>query len=155
MTGMVAMAAEMALVAVLADAAACDLRARHIPNRDPALAALAFLAAAAFTFEPGALLLHLAAGAALLALGAALFARGLWGGGDAKLAAALGLWTGFAGMPRFLMVMALAGGVLALAVLALRRPAAPAANPQAVHLPYGVAIAAAGIDWVARTGFSG
>ncbi|HLO78065.1 MAG TPA: hypothetical protein VK196_16545, partial [Magnetospirillum sp.] len=60
-------------------------------------------------------------------------------GGDAKLMAAAALWSGFFAMPRFALVMAVAGGVLALVMLIARGRRA--------RVPYGVAIAVAGLDW--------
>jgi prepilin peptidase CpaA len=84
----------------------------------------------------------------------------LIGGGDAKLIAAMALWTQFSAMPRFFVVMALAGGVLAtvfmlkarLARSAVSETADAAASPAETpirkeRVPYGVAIAVAGIDF--------
>jgi prepilin peptidase CpaA len=60
-------------------------------------------------------------------VGFVLFAIGMkFGGGDAKLLAALTLWLGFADLPVFLVIMALTGGVVALAVLTLRQFGIPA-----------------------------
>jgi len=102
---------------------------------------LAFLLLGANGLPVQDLAWHAAAAVAVFAVGAALFALGVWGGGDVKLCAALALLTGFSDLPRFLFVMAVAGGVVALAVLALRGRAAGG------QVPYGLAIAAAGIDW--------
>jgi prepilin peptidase CpaA len=82
-----------------------------------------------------------------------MFAVGWIGGGDAKLFAAAGLWMGLTALLPFLMVTALAGGGLAVSLLALRsvwlrplmvrgprwvsRLATPGEN-----VPYGIAIAA-------------
>lgn len=131
-------------VALLLAAAVSDLRSFHIPNAIPiALATvvgvLAILGHAAVPWQSA-----LAAGATAFIAGFALFAVGIWGGGDAKLLAAASLWTGFAAMPRFLAVMVLAGGVVAAAVLVRRRLGGPSA---AAGVPYGIAIAAAGLDW--------
>lgn len=141
----------------LIDAAITDLRAFRIANRSPLILLAAFVpAAVAAGLDWQDWLRHLGAGMALLVVGVLLFARGVWGGGDAKLLPAAAVWTGFAGMPRFLMVMALVGGVLAvLALLARRVPLGPAGPvrawgerlAEAGHVPYGVAIAAGGIDW--------
>lgn len=164
MTVTAGLVAELVFAALLVDAAIADARGFRIPNRGPLLIALLFPIIAAFVLEPREILLHFAAGAVLFAAGAALFARGIWGGGDAKLIAAIGLWTGFAGMPRFLMIMALTGGVLALAVLAARAlmPQPATANApwhrriaHAGHLPYGIALAFGGLDWVLRVGLRG
>ncbi|SBW11732.1 Membrane protein [uncultured Alphaproteobacteria bacterium] len=149
-----------AFAALLADAAISDLRGFRIANRDPCLIIILFTITSFFRLDLREVLAHLFAGCVLFAVGAALFARGVWGGGDAKLAAAVGVWTGFAGMPRFLAAMALTGGVLALAALAARALTARPATADAPwcarvahggHLPYGVAIGAAGLDWMLRT----
>ena len=83
--------------ALMAYAAASDLFTMTIPNR--ALAApgggLRGLRARSAGHAGARILLHLAAGAAVLAVAFALFAFGWIGGGDAKLAAATALWLGF------------------------------------------------------------
>jgi prepilin peptidase CpaA len=139
-------------------AAVTDVRARRIPN---AASLLLIAAYAAFVVAHGVPMpwwSGLAAGGLLLALGLPAFALGWFGGGDVKLAAALGLWAGLEGLGAFLAVTAGAGGVLALVVLgsaALRtlRPAADgraASRPEAT-LPYGVAIAAGGFWTLSHT----
>lgn len=164
MTGIAALATELALVALIGGAAFSDARGFRIPNRIPISILLLFAVVAGARLAPRDILLHLAAGLALFAAGAALFAKGIWGGGDAKLIAAVGTWTGFAGMPRFLVAMALAGGVLAILMLAARGLAPRVAGPDAPwhwriarsgHLPYGVAIAVGGLDWILRVGVPG
>ncbi|MBC7950771.1 MAG: prepilin peptidase [Rhodospirillaceae bacterium] len=142
----------LVFVAALVDAAASDLRAFRIPNRDSLLIAVAFgLAVPAFGFGLEAAAWHVAAAAAAFTVGAVLFVLKVWGGGDAKLVAAVTLMTGFAGLPRFLLVMALAGGMLSLVLLLLRRLPANGSWGARVaasgHVPYGVAIAAGGMDW--------
>jgi prepilin peptidase CpaA len=60
------------------------------------------------------------------------------------------LWIGPAGLPRFLLVMALTGGLVALAALLGRRAEAGSLRPLLRgHVPYGIAIAAGGLDWAA------
>lgn len=164
MTEMEALGIGLALAALFAYAGFTDLRGFRIPNGVPVLIFVLFAVVSAFVLEPREILLHLAAGVALLTAGAALFAGGVWGGGDAKLIAAIGTWTGFAAMPRFLVVMALAGGVLALLVLAVRATAPRDSGEDAPwhvriarsgHLPYGVALATGGFDWLLRAGMIG
>lgn len=124
----------------LVAAAVRDLRDRTIPNLLPAILVAAFVPAAWFgQLGAGGTALHAAAAVTALAVAAALFALGAWGGGDAKLVAAAALWIGFVPMPRFLLIMALAGGVLALALLL--------AQGRRAKVPYGVAIALAGLEW--------
>lgn len=147
------------LVGALLDAATSDLRAFHIANRDSLLIVAAFVAAVpALGLGVEAALWHAAAGALVFAIGAGLFALGIWGGGDVKLTAAVALMTGFADLPRFLMIMAIVGGMLAgLILLAGRLPLAKAGPVKlwgqrlasSGHVPYGVAIAAGGLDWAA------
>ena len=60
--------------------------------------------------------LHVLTAAILFALGFALFSAGLFGGGDAKLMAAAGLWFGSAQALPFLAYTVIAGGILALCV---------------------------------------
>jgi prepilin peptidase CpaA len=130
-----------------------------IPNRVClAIAALypAYVLAngGAIDWQGGALL-----SAATFAVGAVLFALRLAGGGDIKFMTAIMLWVGPELFWPFMMVTALAGGVLAVAVLlangAWRSVAVrvigmasgleQAALPQTLHVPYGIAIAAGGL----------
>ena len=60
---------------------------------------------------------HLAAGAILFAIGFACFSFGLFGGGDAKLMAAAGLWFGTSQTLPFLLMTVVAGGALAVIVM--------------------------------------
>jgi prepilin peptidase CpaA len=91
----------------------------------------------------------------LFGAGAAAFAVGAFGGGDVKLLAAASLFAGPALISDFLMVTALAGGALGIAILAGAPigPDVPAADATVRSrlrggLPYGPAIAAGGL-WVA------
>src|SRR5205085_3415209 len=63
----------------------------------------------------------LLAAAAVLAVGFALFWRGIIGGGDAKLIAGATLLVGYHDLFAFLFLMSLCGGVLAVAVLGQHR----------------------------------
>lgn len=108
----------------------------------------------------------LAAAICMLLVAAAAFAFGIFGGGDAKLIAAMALWTQFGGLARFVVVMSALGGILGLVWIIRRRLGGrdriPAAAPDGsapdaeqtstqpapfAHLPYGIAIALAGIDF--------
>lgn len=99
--------------------------------------------------------LSLVCAAALFAAGGAAFAAGALGGGDVKLLAASSLFAGPGLLSDFLLVTALVGGALGVALLAGAPigPVAAAPDP-AVNtrlrsgLPYGPAIAAGGL-WVA------
>ena len=89
--------------------------------------------------------------AAVFAAGALLFSRGLMGGGDVKLLAAAALWAGPATTPALLVVTAVLGGILAVALLsplvlrAVFAPAAAGAALKRMPVPYGVAIAGASL----------
>ncbi|HVH75891.1 MAG TPA: prepilin peptidase [Stellaceae bacterium] len=100
----------------------------------------------------------------VFAIGAALFARGLIGGGDVKLLAAAVLWSGAGGTPQLVILTGLFGGVLALFLLtplgmqlsALRGAALGPADSalESNSVPYGLAIAAAAIIVVVPPHFS-
>lgn len=91
---------------------------------------------------------NLAVFAALLAVGMPLFAAGKLGGGDVKLLAVSGLWFDLKGGLLMLTTVLLAGGALALLVLALRLfnwNETALGRVQLLNagsgIPYGVAIA--------------
>lgn len=133
-------------------AALTDATSYTIPNRLSLMAAGAFpLAALAAGLSLQALGVSLALGFVALLLGMGLFALRIVGGGDAKLMAACGLWLGWSGFTPFLVWTAVAGGVLAVTLLAGRKLHlyTPAATPAWLrrlltpgeNVPYGVAIA--------------
>lgn len=133
-----------ALAALLLYAAWGDLRTRTIANRlnlAIALGAPLWWLAQGLPWWPGA---AIQVGIALLvfAVFAGCFALGMMGGGDVKLLAALALWLPPVPMMRMLVVMALAGGVLTLACIALHRARKAQGQPE---IPYGVAIAFAAL----------
>lgn len=78
-------------------------------------------ASAMGSLEPMMIVWSLGAGVAMLFAGFALFAAGVFGGGDAKLFAASSVWFGWPGLYRYILLVALLGGLLALVVLCLRR----------------------------------
>lgn len=113
--------------------------------------AVAFIAGLSWA-EAG---IHLAVGFAALAAGVALFAAGLIGGGDAKLFAAISLYVGAAGFGTYVFAVALAGGILACILLALRYASRFGGVERlsglkhlamsGAGIPYGIAIAAGGL----------
>ena len=90
---------------------------------------------------------NLAVFALMLGAGTLMFSRGILGGGDVKLLAAVALWTDFADAVRLIASIFIFGGVLAL-VIVFGRVVAPASlstriavlKPKA-GIPYGIAIA--------------
>lgn len=129
--------------------AALDIRSRRLPNWLNLVVALGFFPWAwAMALGWDQLAIHVGVGIAVLGVGFGLFAAGVIGGGDAKLGAAVALWIGLSfDLLRFFLVMSLAGGVLAVCALIWQR----ATHRQLTRaLPYGVAIAAAGLDYWLR-----
>ena len=108
--------------------------------------------------------LHLSAGLVVLIVSFVFFSRGWIGGGDAKLAAAAALWFGFTDLLNFLLIASVFGGALTLLLLFVRTQPLPFAavmppwvlrlHDQATGIPYGIALAAAGLlvyqhsDWI-------
>ncbi len=141
---------------LMAYAGASDLLTMTIPNRlSIALVVLFGPLALWCGLDATTILVHVAAGAAVLAVTFGLFAAGWIGGGDAKLAAATALWLGFDTLPDYLMLAAIAGGALTLAVLALRLAPLPLfaeswswlsrlKDPKS-GVPYGIALAGAAL----------
>ena len=64
--------------------------------------------------------LHLLVGAIAFIASVGLFFLGVYGGGDAKFIPAVMLWLGPAGAAPFLVVTALAGGILTIVIVILR-----------------------------------
>lgn len=134
------------LALLLIVAAVVDVRSFTISNRlslAVALLAPLFWWSVDLPLWPGAALQLAMAVAVFVAL-AALFYAGMMGGGDVKLAAALALWLSPPSLIRFLVVMAIAGGILTIGLVGLHRLRRRPGRPE---IPYGVAIAAGGI-WV-------
>src|SRR3981081_520339 len=148
----------MVFAVVMAVAAFEDFRRLVIPNLLPVILCIAwplhFAAAPSLIGALGAIGCALA----VFLVGAALFARGFLGGGDVKLLTAATLWAGAAGTPA---LPGLAGGLggevrlvslvpfgaqLAEASRAFLAPSAISADHDAAKsVPYGVAIAGAGL----------
>jgi prepilin peptidase CpaA len=142
--------------ALMAFAAAYDLTTMTIPNKLTAAVALAFFGAVMLCRLPASeIAWHLGAGLLVLAVTFAMFAAGWMGGGDAKLAAAIALWLGFADLLDYFVLASILGGLLTMALLIARRwplPAMLARLPWALKLhapetgiPYGIALAIAAL----------
>lgn len=125
-----------------------DITQYRIPNRVCLAMALLFPAAQWISPYPVDVLPHAMTALALLGVGFMLFIPGLFGGGDAKLLAVCGLWLGPTLTPMALMLTALTGGLLSLLLLVLRAVTPPgdvAVLRKGAPVPYGLAIAAAGL----------
>lgn len=151
-------------VGILAIIAYGDVRMRRIPNALCLAIATLGLARIALAHDTAAASQTLAAGAVIFAVTFLLFWRGAIGGGDAKLVAAMALLIGHEELLSFLFLMSLCGGALAVATLAqnnlrllhwrlsgrermppVTETAGSIAAPVGSTVPYGVAVAAAGV----------
>lgn len=135
----------MALLAVLMIVAAVsDLRSRTISNNlnaAMALLAIPFWIAIGLPLWPDVPIQFGAAFAVFLVF-AGLFAIGAMGGGDVKMIGAVMLWMPLPLFLPMLTIMAIGGGILS-AVMLVHVKLRPSDGP--VEVPYGVAIAAAGL----------
>lgn len=135
----------MALLGLLMIAAAIsDLRSRTISNE---LNAVIALLAIPFWIVSGLALwpdiaIQFGAAFAVFLVFAGLFAIGAMGGGDVKMIGAVMLWIPLPLFMPTLFVMAIGGGILS-AVMLIHMKLRPSDKP--VEVPYGVAIAAAGL----------
>lgn len=147
----------------MAFAAISDLTTMRISNRLVLLVVGGFLVAALLanlTLQDFAL--HLATGLGVLVLAFSFFAMGWIGGGDAKLAAATGLWMGIPWVLPYIVYGGLLGGALTLILLSLRQYPLPTQlasvtwidklHHRQTGIPYGIALAAAGLITYSQTG---
>lgn len=147
-----------AFAAVLLLAATSDLLHFRIPNAMVAVVLLLYPVWVVFSPQPQAWPIALGIFAGTLVIALFAFRFGLLGAGDGKLLAAVLLWAGPAYSATALLIMAVAGGVLALLYGTVARFALAGAverlggvqlrnNLLANRLPYGIAIAAGGIHF--------
>jgi prepilin peptidase CpaA len=137
-----------------------DVRSRRIPNGLSIAVAGLGLTRIAVIGDWSAAMSTLAAAAAVFGVALAMFWRGWLGGGDAKLLPAAVLLVGYHDLFEFLLLMSLCGGLIALAILMARKLEIPlrhlfpspvqaragsSAAPARPSVPYGVAIAMAGV----------
>jgi len=137
------------LAAMLLAAAFTDIRSRTISNAlNAAIALLAplFWWSAGLSIWPD-MAIQIALGLTIFLIFAAIFAMGMMGGGDVKLIGALALWLPFSPLMRMLLLMAIIGGVLTLVMLVAHKIRKSKA---AIEVPYGVAIAVAGLWAIAE-----
>lgn len=147
---------------LLVAAAAQDLRTMRIANEFSLAIVALFAIVAATDLAAGELSLRalgvaLACAAGVFAVGTAAFAAGALGGGDVKLLTAVSLFVGPERLFDFLAITAVAGGLIAVAILAgapIGRPVAAGGGSLRARLhggmPYGPAISAGGL-WVAAS----
>jgi prepilin peptidase CpaA len=153
---MIAFLAQTLLPFLVVVAGAHDFLTLRIPNWLNAFIALAFFPLAITTGMPAeAMLWHCLTGVVILAVGFGLFLGCYIGGGDAKLLAGAGLWFGWPDATPFLVLTALAGGVLALGykfwrMIKIEQEVRDIGWAKRLlsfngNLPYGIAIAAGAI----------
>lgn len=146
----------LAFPIAMAFAAANDLFTMKIPNVISLALIAAFVASAAWVGMPlQDFMTHVGIGAAVLVVTFALFSMRMLGGGDAKLMAAGALWMGLDNIVFYIAYVTIFGGMLSVAILLYRKfiPAKEFALPgwaqrlhtQGTGIPYGIAIAAAGL----------
>jgi len=137
-------------------AALADLFTMTIPNRVSLLLIGLYFALALYLRVPmETIALHASAGVAMLLLTFVMYYFRWIGGGDAKLAAATALWLGWGLLLQYGMVASIAGGVVTLAILELRRHDLPERvlsvgfvaklAEKNGGVPYGIALALAGL----------
>jgi prepilin peptidase CpaA len=169
-----ALVAGASFATLLAAAARSDVMSRRIPNRLVVwLATVGAAAAVTVLREPVGLTGAVAGFGLALALWTPFWLLGVLGAGDVKLAAAIGVWLGPAGVVEASVLAAIAGGVLAVGVLMRRRRLGPLAVSLALWagalqrgrltkplassttevLPYGVPIAVGAVlaGWLPAT----
>jgi prepilin peptidase CpaA len=156
MTGFLIVTTLVLFPALMAFSASSDIFSMRIANGvSMALAMIYPVLAFALGVPPTAILVNVGCGAAVLALTFFMFVRGWIGGGDAKLAAATAPWLGWALMLDYGLIASVIGGALTLAIVMARRAPLPAWATRLewivrLHhpengVPYGVALAAAGL----------
>ena len=140
----------------MAYAAISDLLTMTISNRLTLILAAGFVVLSPLAgMDLHTFGLHWAAGGAVLAVAFFCFAFGWIGGGDAKLASVTALWLGWDNTVEYIAIGSIFGGALTLLVLTFRRSVLPAfiirqpwiqrLHDDSAGVPYGVALAAAGI----------
>ncbi len=134
-----------------------DLLTLKIPNFVSLVLVCVYLTLSAWLGTPWQLVAaHIGCGLVVLSVGFVLFETRVIGGEDAKLASATALWLGFGNLIEYAFVFSIIGGALAGAILFVRfrdhgeeECSIPLlgrlANRMTTHMPYGVALGAAGI----------
>jgi len=122
---------------VMAFAAASDLVSMTISNKISIALMVGFMVFALWMqMDIVTIGWHWAMFAIVLVISFTLFALGVIGGGDAKLAAATALWLGWEHTMEYVLIFAVMGGLMALVILRLR----------SLQLPERVSK----VSWIAR-----
>jgi prepilin peptidase CpaA len=138
-------------VGLILAAAISDFRFLRIPNIYPVLIIILFIVSRlvdGFDAEHWSNLYHFLI---TLGIGMLLFHLGWFGGGDAKLYAAIALWFGLSSGVMFIFATGMSGLALAIIYLVVRQLRRRSTNPPAEkkrnerRIPYGIAIAMGGI----------
>ena len=136
-------------------AASSDLFSMTIPNRISLALIIGFFPFAYLLgVEVTQMYWHVMAFAVVLSAGFALFAVGVMGGGDVKLAASTSLWMGWTHFFEYLLLTSILGAILTIACVMLRGRYVPEPIGRIgwVHklynedkIPYGIALGAAAL----------
>ena len=154
----------LGLVFAMLSAAVSDLTTYKIRNNLVLALLLAYLVFAPVVgISSHEIIRSVAVAGVVLLVSFALFAAGLIGGGDAKLAAATALWFGFDHLLDYMIYASLLGGALTLLILQFRKLPLPTflARQQWITrlhetgggVPYGIALAAAALLIYPKTGW--
>ena len=109
-------------VGILTIVVELDVRTRHIPNELVSAIASLGLLRLMIAHDWVTAILTVTAAVAVFAAAFFLFWRSVFGGGDVKLVAATALLVGHHDLSRFLILMSLCGGALALLTIAQGKP---------------------------------
>jgi len=156
MTAIAACAGLLLFIGSTLSAAVGDVMTYRISNKLVAVMAVSYALLAPLTgLGLQQLGMSAVAAAAVLGGGFWLFTIGAIGGGDAKFAAAAALWLGHELVPAFILATAVAGGVVAVALLFLQHVKLPSTVMSVSWVerildgrsgvPYGLALSAAAL----------
>lgn len=140
-----------AFVALAAFAAYTDARTYRIPNQISVALTILFFVVAPAGLGVDQMWIHIAAGAGILALGYVLFQLTGMGGGDAKLAASIGLWAGPSALLPWINNLAIFMLALAIVLIIARRLAPMLAGKpvrqfqRGAPVPLGIALSLSAI----------
>jgi prepilin peptidase CpaA len=130
------------LIAAVVAAAVEDAVRLRISNLTSAVVALTALGAMLATGPSLGLWQNFAMLLIVLILGTIAFSAGIFGGGDVKLIAAVGLWLDLRGGLALISTIFVAGGIVALVYIASRPfRSGDARSKKDRRIPYGLAIA--------------